>query len=117
MKRFIEAIWKKPCFVGVHSPTVALVGQEVQVGDMLRSVCLKCERSLRLSAAVGAPPAGWLGTAVFRNVRLWCSVSPRAPPTGDLRVHALDGDWESDSASQEPRELTFVDEDTFWATF
>ena len=37
--------------------------------------------------------------------------------SGDLRVHDPDGDWESDSASQEPRELTFVDEDTFWATF
>jgi hypothetical protein len=48
---------------------------------------------------------------------LSCPASPRAPPAGDLRVHAPDGDWESDSASPEPRELTFVDEDTVWATF
>jgi hypothetical protein len=43
---------------------------------------------------------------------LSCPASPRAPPAGDLRVHDLDGNWEDSSASQEPRELTVVDEDT-----
>ena len=44
---------------------------------------------------------------------LWCPASPQAPLAKDLRVH----DPDSDSASQEPRELTFVDEATFWSSF
>ena len=32
-------------------------------------------------------------------------------------VHDPDGVWDSPWASDEPEELTFVDEDTFWATF
>lgn len=51
---------------------------------------------------------------ILRHCGLWCSFSPRAPPAGDLRVHDPDGNWQSDSASQD---LTFVDEATFWATF
>ena len=54
---------------------------------------------------------------ILRHCGLWCPSSPRAPPAGDLRVHAPDGNWESDSGSQESRELTFVDEATLWATF
>ena len=54
---------------------------------------------------------------ILRHSGLWCPASPRAPPAGDLRIHAPDGDWENDSASPEIRELTFVDEDTVWATF
>ena len=42
---------------------------------------------------------------------------PFAPPTQDGCVNGPDGNWESGSASQEPRELIFVDEDTFWSTF
>jgi len=49
------------------------------------------------------------------------SRSAPAPPRGDLRVYDpdsdWDSDWDSDSTSQEPRELTFVDEATFWSTF
>lgn len=44
-------------------------------------------------------------------------IEPRAPPAGDFRVHDPEGNWESDPASQGPREPTFVDEDTFWSTF
>ena len=50
---------------------------------------------------------------ILRHCGLWCPAAARAPPAGDLRVH----DPDSDSASQEPRELTFVDEATFWSTF
>ena len=50
----------------------------------------------------------------LRHCGLWCSASPRAPPAGDLRVHDPDGNRESESASQESRELTFVDEVTLW---
>jgi hypothetical protein len=44
---------------------------------------------------------------------LWSPALPRAPPAKGLRVD----DPDSDSASQDPRELTFVDEATFWSTF
>ena len=54
---------------------------------------------------------------ILRHCGLWCPSSPRAPPAGDLHVHDPEGNCESDSASQEPRELTFVDESAFWATF
>ena len=54
---------------------------------------------------------------ILRHCGLWHASSPRAPPAGGLHVHDPDGDWESDSASQEPGELTFVDEAVFWATF
>jgi hypothetical protein len=53
---------------------------------------------------------------LLRHCGLWCPSSARAPPAGDLRVHDPDGNRESDSLSLEPRELTFVDESTFWAT-
>ncbi|MCY2994417.1 MAG: hypothetical protein NTY19_42100 [Planctomycetota bacterium] len=45
---------------------------------------------------------------------LWCSASPRAPLTEDGWVHDPDG---APVASDEFRELTFLDEATFWATF
>lgn len=54
---------------------------------------------------------------ILKHCGLWCPASPWAPPAEDLRVRDPDGKWESDLASQEPRERTFVDEDTFWTTF
>ena len=44
---------------------------------------------------------------------LWCPSSPRAPPAEDGWVHDPDG---APATSDEFRELTFVDEATFWAT-
>jgi hypothetical protein len=58
-------------------------------------------------------PQGDVIERILQHCGLWCPSSPRAPPTEDLRVHDPDGNWESDSASQEPRELTFVDEAMF----
>ena len=63
------------------------------------------------------PPQGDVIEKILRHCGLWCPAAPRAPPGGDLRVHDPDSDWDSDSTSQEPRELTFVDESTFWSTF
>ena len=60
------------------------------------------------------PPQGDVIEKILRHCwSLWCPASPRAPPAGDVRVHDPDGD---SAASDEPRELTFVDEATFWAT-
>ncbi len=57
------------------------------------------------------PPQGDVIEKILRHCGLWCPSSPRAPPDGDGLVHDLDG------AADEPREVTFVDMDTFWATF
>ena len=78
--------------------------------------CSRCSGQMKIVAFV-EPPQGDVIEKILRHCGLWCPASPRAPPAGDLRVHDQDGDWESDSASQEPQELTFVDGATFWATF
>ena len=70
------------------------------------------------------PPQGDVIEKILRGHRraamvggLWCPAAPRAPARGDLRVYDPDSDWDRESTSQEPRELTFVDEATFWSTF
>jgi hypothetical protein len=77
--------------------------------------CPECGGQLKVVAFI-EPPQGDVIEKILRHCGLWCLASHRAPPAGDLHVHDPDGNWESDSASQEPRELTFVDEATFWAT-
>jgi hypothetical protein len=49
---------------------------------------------------------------------LWHASAPRGPPAGDGWVHDPDGDSDGQTdASDEPRELTYVDIDTFETTF
>ena len=49
---------------------------------------------------------------------LWHSSAPRAPPAGDGSVHDPDGVSDRQTgSSDEPQELTYVDIDTFLATF
>jgi hypothetical protein len=79
-------------------------------------VCPKCGGTMKVVAFI-EPPQGDVIEKILKDCGLWCPSSPRAPPTGDLRVHDPAGDWDSDSACQEPREVTFVDEATFWASF
>jgi uncharacterized protein YbaR (Trm112 family) len=74
--------------------------------------CPKCDGPLKVVAFL-EPPQGDVIEQILRHCDLWCPASPRAPPAEDLRVHDPDGD----SASRTPRELTFVDEATFWSTF
>ena len=59
------------------------------------------------------PPQADVIEKILRHCGLWHASSPRASPAGDLRVHDPEGNWESDSVSQEPRKLTFVDAATF----
>ncbi|MCL4203119.1 MAG: hypothetical protein KJ000_11515 [Pirellulaceae bacterium] len=54
---------------------------------------------------------------IVRHCGLWCPASARAPPAKNLRFHAPDSDWDSDSAFLASRELAFVDEATVWSTF
>ena len=82
--------------------------------DPLR--CPACGGQMKVVAFI-EPPQGDVIEKILRHCGLWCPSSPRAPPAGDGLVHDPNGNWESASASQELRELTFVDEATFWATF
>jgi hypothetical protein len=50
---------------------------------------------------------------VVENMRSW----PHSGFSVDQSVFLPAGDPDSDSASQAPRELTFVDEASFWSTF
>ena len=48
---------------------------------------------------------------ILRHCGLWQPSTPRPPPAGEGSVH------ERGRCSDEPRELTYVDIDTFEATF
>ena len=63
------------------------------------------------------PPQDDVIEKILRHCGLWHASSPRAPPAEGDPGHDLDGNWNSDSPSDEPRELTFVNEATFWTTF
>jgi hypothetical protein len=72
----------------------------------------------RKAMAFIEPPQGDVIEKILRHCGLWHPSAPRAPPTGEGWVHDPDGDSDSQSASSdEPRELTYVDLDTFLATF
>jgi hypothetical protein len=75
-------------------------------------ICPRCSGQMKIVAFL-EPPQGDVIEKILRHCGLWCPAAARAPPAGDLRVH----DPDSDSASQAPRELTFVDEASFWSTF
>jgi len=79
-------------------------------------ICPRCSGQMKIVAFL-EPPQGDVIEKILRHCGLWCPAAPRAPPRGDLRVYDPDSDWDSDAASPEPRELTFVDEATFWSTF
>lgn len=45
------------------------------------------------------PPQGDVIEEILRRCGLWCPAAPRAPPSGDLRMHDADSDWDRDSTS------------------
>ena len=63
------------------------------------------------------PPQGDVIEKILRHCGLGCASSPRAPPADGDAVDDPDGDRRSHAAAQEPGELTFVDEATFWVRF
>jgi hypothetical protein len=96
------------------SQTWAMLIKRVYEIDPL--ICLRCSGQMKIVAFI-EPPQGDVIEKILRHCGLWCPTAARAPPAKDLCVHDPDSDWDSDSASQEPRELTFVDEATFGSTF
>jgi hypothetical protein len=97
------------------NPTWAMLIKRVYEIDPL--ACPKCGGVMKVIAFI-EPPQGAVIENILRHCGLWQPSTPRAPPAGDGWVH--DPDREADSqlaSSDEPRELTYVDMDTFWATF
>ena len=77
--------------------------------------CPQCGGRMKVVAFI-EPPQTDVIEKILRHCGLWRD--SRAPPAEDGCVHDPDGDWESQTASSdEPRELAYVDIDTFWATF
>jgi len=72
------------------------------------------DRLPRTAAGRRDLPADRQVDKTLRHCGLWNPESPRAPPPEHGCVHDPDRD---SAGSDEPRELTFVDETTFWATF
>ena len=67
---------------------------------------------LRVDCAAGTRAQRWSGDVIekiLRHCGLGCPSSPRAPHGEAGSVHDV-------ASSDEPRELTFVAEATFWAT-
>jgi hypothetical protein len=72
--------------------------------------CARCGGQMKVVAVLDSPQADVI-EKILRPCGLWCPSSPRAPPAGHGWVHDPDGN------SDEPRELTLVDETMFWATY
>ncbi len=96
------------------SQTWAMLIKRVYEIDPLS--CPECGGQMKVVTFI-QPPQAEVIEKILRHCGLWCASSPRAPPAEDGCVHDPDGDADSHSPSDEPRELTFVDEATFWATF
>ena len=66
------------------------------------------------------PPQGAVIEKILRHCNLWHASAPRAPPADWEQSPSAAPEGSSDSQTEsfdEPRELTYVDIDTFEATF
>jgi hypothetical protein len=75
--------------------------------------CPKCGSQMTVVAFI-EPPQGDVIEKILRHCGLWQPATPRPPPARDGWVHDPDGQT---ACSDEPRELTYVDIDTFETTF
>ena len=97
------------------SQTWAMLIKRVYEFDPL--VCSQCGGQMKVIAFI-EPPQQEVIEKILRHCGLWEAAPPRRPPSENASVHV--GDGLSDplaSPSDEPAELTYVDEATFWATF
>ena len=78
--------------------------------------CPKCGGTTKVIAFI-EPPQREVIERILRHCEHWKPSTPRPPP-GKSSAHdrncCCDGD---NGCSDEPQELTYVDEDTSWATF
>ncbi len=89
---------------GRASQSWAMLIKRVYEVDPL--ACPKCGAAMKVVAFIEPPQADVI-ERILRHCGLWNPPPPRAPPAEDASVHDRD----------EPRELTYVDIDTFEATF
>ncbi|NLX99208.1 MAG: hypothetical protein GXY83_23980 [Rhodopirellula sp.] len=85
------------------SQTWAMLIKRVYEVDPL--ACSRCGGRMKVIAFV-EPPQQEVIEKILRHCGLWDPSPPRGPPAGEGSVH-----------DDERQELTYVDEDTFWATF
>ena len=86
--------------------------------------CPGCGGAMKVIAFI-QPPQGDVIEKILRGHQsgamvggVWHASTPRSPPAREGGVHDPEGASDSQTASSdEPRELTYVDMDTFWATF
>ena len=79
--------------------------------------CTQCGGQMKVVAFI-EPPQTEVIEKILRHCGLWQPSTPRPPPAGGGWVHDPDCNSDSQTASsEEPRELTYVDMNTFWATF
>ena len=77
----------------------------------------KCGGQMKVIAFI-EPPQGIVIEKILRHNGLWQPSTPRPPPNRDDWIHdPIDASENQTAATDEPREVTFVDMDTFWATF
>ena len=77
--------------------------------------CPRCGGAMAVVAFI-EPPQGDVIEKILRHCGLWCPAAPRAPPAHEAAVHGPQGGSDGQTAD-EPREWTYVDIDTFEATF
>jgi len=79
--------------------------------------CPRCGGRMNVIAFI-EPPQRDVIEKILRHCGLWHPVTPRAPPADAASVHDPDVSSHCQTASSDaPREVTYVDMDTFWATF
>jgi ribosomal protein S27E len=91
------------------NPTWAMLIKRVYELDAL--ACPQCGGQMKVVAFI-EPPQGEVIERILRHCGLWHSAAPRAPPGEEGAVDDCDA-----ASSAGPRELTYVDIDTFEATF
>jgi hypothetical protein len=104
------------------SQTWAMLIKRVYEIDPL--ACPRCGGQMKVVAFI-EPPQREVIEKILRGHQsaamvggLWHASTPRAPPAGDGSVHDPDGASDRQTgSSDEPQELTYVDIDTFLATF
>jgi hypothetical protein len=95
------------------SATWAMLIKRVYETDPL--VCPKCAGKMKVIAFI-EPPQAEVIEKIMRHCGLWHPHTPRPPPAKDSST-TDEGSPATELAAEEPQELTYVDMDTFWATF
>ena len=94
------------------NPTWAMLIKRVYEVDPL--ACPQCGAAMKVLSFI-EPPQGAVIERILRHCGLWRASSPRAPPGDDgFCSDEADDAWAS---AERTSEVTFVDKDTFWATF